>query len=377
MRFLFIPDSFKGTLSSTDVCDVLESVSKEFFSDCDVIRIPVADGGEGTVDVFYSLGLGEKIHLDIHNSFMEKKSGYYLFDKEKKTAIIELAVAAGLPEIYDRRNPLKTTTYGVGELIADAVKRGAKEIIIGLGGSSTNDGGVGLASALGAKFYRSSGEEFLPVGGTLSDIASIDVSGLDYLKKVDITVMCDVDTVLTGERGASAVYGPQKGANSEDVLLLDKGLTHLNELLKTLYNSDFSALKGGGAAGGAGVGISAFLGGKLHSGIEIVLSLTEFENKLDGVDYVFTGEGKFDEQSFMGKVINGVSDKTVKRDKKLVVVAGLVKGVKEEDWKNAGICAVYATNPKGLPFETVRNSARIDLEKTARIIFQDIKDGKI
>lgn len=336
MKFLFIPDSFKGTLSSTDVCDVLEGVLKEYFPESDAIRIPVADGGEGTVDLFFSLGLGEKIYTRVHNSYMEEKEGYYLYDGDKKIAIVELAVASGLPEVYDRRDPKKTTTYGVGELVKDAVEKGAKKIIIGLGGSSTNDGAVGMACALGAKFFDKKGAEFLPVGGTLSEISRIDVTGLEYLKDIDFTVMCDVDTVLVGDSGASAVYGPQKGATSEDVELLDDGLSHLNELLKILYSRDFSTLKGGGAAGGAGAGISAFFGGTLESGIETVLRLTDFEGKLRGADYVFTGEGKFDEQSFMGKVISGVSEKTRKFSKKLVVVAGLVKGGERGGYSQIG-----------------------------------------
>ncbi|MBQ2714459.1 MAG: glycerate kinase [Clostridia bacterium] len=377
MKFLFVPDSFKGTLSSNEVCDVLERCARRNFDDLVIERIPVADGGEGTVDVFLSLGLGEKIKVRSHNSFMEEKEGYYLFDKESKTAIVELAVVAGLPEVYDRRDPTSTTTYGVGELIKDGVKRGAKKVIVALGGSSTNDGGVGLACALGAKFFDFDGYEFLPVGGSLSDIADIDVSGLEYLKDVEFSVMCDVDTVLTGDRSASAVYGPQKGASEADVLLLDKGLSRLSELWKDIYKRDFSTLKGGGAAGGAGAGISAFLGGKLESGIEIVLRLLDFEKKLQGCDCVFTGEGKFDEQSFMGKVINGVSSKTKEKGVKLVVIAGVVKGVSKADIESAGISAVYATNPNNLPFEEVRGRAREDLEKTADKVFQDLKNNII
>ena len=189
--------------------------------------------------------------------------------------------------------------------------------------------------------------------------------------------MCDVDTVLTGNLGASAVYGPQKGASPEQVEVLDKGLLHLNDLFLSLYNKDFSRLVGGGAAGGAGAGISAFLGGKLESGIEIVLRLTEFEKKVADCDYVFTGEGKFDEQSFMGKVINGVSDKTQKLGKKLIVIAGIIKGVSSDEIFSHGISGAYATNPNNLPFEEVRASAKEDLITTARQVFEDIKLGKI
>lgn len=378
MRFLFIPDSFKGTLSSTAVCEVLDSVSKEYFPSSSATIIPVADGGEGSVDVFLSLGLGEKRECKAHNSFMEEKLAYYLYNEKNKTAIVELAITSGLPEVYDRRNPMLTTTYGVGEVILDAINAGAKKIIVALGGSSTNDGGVGIACALGAKFFNSKGEEFLPVGGTLSEIKSIDVTALDKrIKGVEFSVMCDVDTVLTGSCGASAVYGPQKGANPAQVESLDKGLSHLNELFLSLYNKDFSRLVGGGAAGGAGAGISAFLGGKLESGIEIVLRLTEFEKKVADCDYVLTGEGKFDEQSFMGKVINGVSNKTQKLGKKLIVIAGIIKGVSEEEIFSHGISKAYATNPNNLPFEEVRDRAKEDLITTARQVFEDIKLGKI
>ncbi len=378
MRFLFVPDSFKGTLSSVEVCDVLESVSKEIFPNSESIRIPVADGGEGSVDVFLSLGLGDKESCVAHNSFMEERTTYYLLNRERKTAIVELATISGLPEVYDRRNPMLTTTYGVGEIVGDAIKKGAKKIIIALGGSSTNDGGVGIACALGAKFFQETGDEFLPVGGTLCNISKIDVTELqDRIDGVEFSVMCDVDTVLTGAKGASAVYGPQKGASESDVKILDKGLAHLNSLWKEIYKRDLSTISGSGAAGGAGGGISAFLGGKLESGIEIVLRLTEFEEKVKDCDYVFTGEGKFDEQSFMGKVINGVSNKTKALGKKLVVIAGLIQGVGESEIISHGICSAYATNPDGKPFETVRLTAREDLEKTARQVFEDIKSGKI
>ena len=378
MHFLFIPDSFKGTLSSETVCDVLEEVAKEYYSDAKITRIPVADGGEGSVDVFLSLGLGEKKYCNVRNSFMEEKRAYYLLNSKNNTAIIELAQACGLPEVYDRRDPKKTTTYGVGEFIKDAIENGAKKVIIALGGSSTNDGGVGIACALGAKFYNESGEVFLPTGGTLKSIQKIDVSEMEKgINGIEFSVMCDVDTVLTGTRGASAVYGPQKGATDSDVLLLDRGLSHLNELWKTLYNKDFSVISGGGAAGGAGAGISAFLGGVLESGIEIVLRLTDFEERLKTCDYVFTGEGRFDEQSFMGKVISGVSQKTRKYSKKLIVIAGLIQGVTKEQLSRAGIIKAYATNPLGLPFEQVKNTARDDLIKTAKMVFEDVKLGKI
>lgn len=376
MKFVFVPDSFKGTLSASEVCSILDEARAEVIPESSSISVPVADGGEGSLDVFYSLGLGEFIKCEAHNSYMESKTSEYLKCSDG-TAIIELAKCAGLPEVYDRRNPMLTTTYGVGEQIKSAIENGAKRLIVAIGGSSTNDGGVGIACALGAKFYDVLGREFLPTGGTLSDIADVDFEPLERYRGIDISVMCDVDTVLLGEVGASSVYGPQKGANPDDVYLLDEGLKRLNDFFIREYGRDYSTLKGGGAAGGAGAGLCAFLGAKLEPGIDVVLRIVRFESLVRDCDMVVTGEGKFDEQSFMGKVVCGVSEITAKHKKPLVVVAGLVSDDAIAKQKSHGIVASYATNPLKKPFDEIKGRAREDLEIVARRLFYDVKEKRI
>ena len=376
MKFVFVPDSFKGTLSATDVCRVLDEARVKILPSSTSTNVPIADGGEGTLEVLRSLSLGDYVEVKAHNSFMEERLSKYLLSTDG-VAYIELADCAGLPEVYDRRNPLLTTTFGVGEQIKDAVDKGAKKIVIAIGGSSTNDGGVGIACALGGKFYDVFGREFLPTGGTLSDIADVDFEPLEAYRSIDISVMCDVDTVLLGEVGASAVYGPQKGATTEDVYLLDEGLKRLNDFFIREYGKDFSTLSGGGAAGGAGAGLSAFLGAKLLPGIEVVLSAVRFDELVQDCDIVVTGEGKFDEQSFMGKVVNGVSNYTKRHGKKLVVVAGLVSDEAVRLQSEYGIVKSYATNPDKKPFDEVKGSAREDLMKVCERLFLDVKEGKI
>lgn len=376
MKFVFVPDSFKGTLSATQVCQILDEARSEILPLSTSVIIPVADGGEGTLAVLHSLKLGSYVEVLAHNSFMEQRASKYLLSDDG-VAYIELADCAGLPEVYDRRNPLLTTTFGVGEQIRDAASRGAKKIIVAVGGSSTNDGGVGIACALGAKFYDVLGREFLPTGGTLSDIADVDFEPLEIYRELDISVMCDVDTVLLGEFGASSVYGPQKGAMADDVYLLDEGLKRLNGFFINEYGRDFSTLKGGGAAGGVGAGLCAFLGAKLLPGIEVVLDAVGFEDIVKNSDIVVTGEGKFDYQSFMGKVVNGVSNVTKRLNKPLVVVAGLVSDEAKSNQSKYGIVRSYATNPTNRPFEEVKGSAYEDLEKVAREFFNDVKNGLI
>lgn len=376
MKFVFVPDSFKGTLSAVEVCNILDEVRARILPDSSATLIPVADGGEGTLDVLHALKLGEFIEIVAHNSFMESRNSKYLLSDDG-VGYIELADCAGLPEVYDRRNAMLTTTYGVGEQIKDAVSRGAKKLIIAIGGSSTNDGGAGLACALGAKFYDVLGREFIPTGGTLSDIADVDFEPLEKYRDIDISVMCDVDTVLLGEWGASAIYGPQKGATADQVYLLDEGLKRLNDFFIREYCRDYSTMTGGGAAGGVGAGLSAMLGAKLMPGIDVVLNAVDFDTIVSGSDIVITGEGKLDEQSFLGKVVSGVSKVTRKYSKKLIVIAGLVTDEARLKQSEYGIEKSYATNPNNLPFETVRGRAKEDLYLTAVKAFSDIKNDNL
>jgi glycerate kinase len=258
-KVVLIPDSFKGTLNSKQICDIIGSKVKEHFPDCQVVSIPVADGGEGSVDCFLTALGGEKIHITAKNPYFEDMNSFYGLIDNGKTAVIEMAACAGLPLVEDRKDPRKTTTYGVGQLILDAANRGVKKIIVGLGGSSTNDGGCGAAAAVGIKFYNASGDEFVPTGGTLHEIERIDMSGkAKMLNDIEIITMCDIDNPMYGPTGAAYVFAPQKGADPEMVLLLDEGLKHLSKIIKRDLNKDLSKVPGSGAAGAMGAGMIAF-----------------------------------------------------------------------------------------------------------------------
>lgn len=300
-KVILAPDSFKGTMSSIKICNIMEEVINKHIPDIDVIKIPVADGGEGTVECFLEALGGSIIQTEVSGPFFDKINSFYGILPDHTTAIIEMAAAAGLPLAGDKKDPTITTTYGVGELIKHAVtENGIRKIIIGLGGSSTTDGGTGMASALGIKFYDEMDKEFIPVGGTLEKIARIDLSGLiKEIKDCTIVAMCDVDNPLYGKNGAAYIFGPQKGADDESVRLLDKGLEHLANQLKRQFNLNVAQKPGAGAAGGLGAGILAFLNGSLESGIETVLDTVKFDALLSDANIVFTGEGRIDGQSLL------------------------------------------------------------------------------
>lgn len=343
-KILVIPDSFKGTLTSRQICEIVQSGIRAFYPQTEIVCIPVADGGEGCVDCFLTAVGGERITLSASNPYFEKISAFYGVLQDGERAVIEMAACAGLPLVENRKDPLLTTTYGVGELILDAAKRGVREIILGLGGSATNDFGCGAAAALGVKFYDEQGNAFVPVGGTLSKIAKIDVSGLNpLLKNLQITLMCDVQNSVYGPSGAAYVYAPQKGATQADVEVLDAGLRHVCGVVKRDLKTDVSKLLGGGAAGAMAGGMYAFTGAKLKMGIEVVLDTVGFDSLLQGADLVLTGEGKLDNQSLEGKAVVGVA----KRAKKYgVPTVALVGGVEEDlrEVYDVGVSAVFSIN---------------------------------
>ena len=309
-KAVLIPDSFKGTLSSTDICGIMKEQIDAHFPGCQVVSIPVADGGEGSVDAFL-------------NPYFEPMQAFYGLIDGGKTAVVEMAACAGLPLVLDRPDPSKTTTYGVGELILDAAKRGVSKIVVGLGGSSTTDGGCGAAAAIGVKFTDSEGNEFVPVGGTLHKIAHIDLSGKsELLRGVEVVTMCDIDNPMYGPNGAAYVFGPQKGADPEMVKFLDDGLIHLGEVIKADLGRDLTQVPGGGAAGAMGVGMMAFFDSRLQMGIETVLDTVGFDEIIADADAIFTGEGKIDSQSLRGKVVIGVARRARKQGKDVIAVVG-------------------------------------------------------
>lgn len=349
-NFILVPDSFKGTLSAIEVCNIMKSSIKNLYKDANIISVPVADGGEGTVDAFlYALG-GEKKSIWVSDAFNEQKILAHYAMLKDDIAVIEMAACAGLPLVKNRLEPDKTTTFGVGELIIDAVNSGAKKIILGLGGSATNDGGCGMAAALGVKFKDEQDQEFIPTGGTLSQIYKIDMNNIySKIKDIEFISMCDVDNPLCGKLGASAVFAPQKGADEDMVKSLDEGLAHLAKIIKRDLHIEVKDIKGAGAAGGLGAGSIAFLQSKLTKGIDVILDTIKFDELVSKADIVFTGEGKFDSQSLHGKVVMGVANRSQKYKTPVIVVTGAI-GENIQEAYNKGITAIFSINKEPMEF---------------------------
>ncbi|QQO10229.1 glycerate kinase family protein [Breznakiella homolactica] len=360
-KIILIPDSFKGTMSSGEICSAMEECIKKYLPRAEVISIPVADGGEGSVDSFLAALGGEKIEIPVKGPYMEDMTGFYGLIDGGTTAVIEMAAAAGLPLVGDKLHAEKTTTYGVGMLMADAAKRGCRKMIVGLGGSATNDFGTGAAAAAGVRFLDSGGKEFIPVGGTLSRIARIDISGLlPELKAMEIVTMCDIDNPLYGKTGAAYVFAPQKGADPEMVETLDRELRAVSEMVKQELGTDVSSLPGAGAAGGMGGGMVAFFGSRLQMGIETVLDTVDFDGLLKGTDLVFTGEGKIDSQSLRGKVVIGVARRAKKQKVPVAAIVGDIGDTIEGAYAE-GVSGIFSINRVAVPFKEARERSKNDL----------------
>ncbi|MFA9464278.1 MAG: glycerate kinase [Velocimicrobium sp.] len=370
-KCIVIPDSFKGTLSSFEVCRIMKEQIKSLQKDCDVITIPVADGGEGTVDCFlHALKNARKIQITATGPYGEPVSCYYA--RHENTAIIEMAQTAGLPLVEGNLNPAKTTTYGTGEMIAHAVRNDCTEIIIGLGGSCTNDAGVGAARALGVIFYNELGHSFIPEGDTLAQIKSFDISKANqFLKKCCVTAMCDIDNPMFGKSGAAYIFAPQKGADTKMVKLLDKNLESLSNTIETCLGRDVSKIPGAGAAGAMGAGIVAFLGGSLKSGIDTVLDIVDFNELLNDTDIVFTGEGKIDSQSIRGKVVIGIAKRAKKKNIPVITVVGAI-GEGAEKAYDLGVSAIFSINRTATAFEEARHHSKENLAGTMDSIIRTL-----
>lgn len=363
-KCIIIPDSFKGTLSSVQVCTIIKEEVEKQFSNCECVALPVADGGEGTVDSFlYAMPEGEKVTLEVEGPYSEPVEAYY--GRFGDLACIEMAAAAGLPLVGNRLDPSNTTTFGVGLLIRHALDHGAKRIVLGLGGSATNDGGCGCAAALGAIFKDKDGNSIIPVGRTLSDVVDIDLSAIrKRLEAIDITAMVDVQNPLIGLDGAAHIYGPQKGADPEMVRVLDDNLRHLDGILQAKLGMESLAnTPGAGAAGGFGAGVLAFLGGTLCSGIETVLDVVAFDEQIADADVIFTGEGRLDEQSLSGKVISGVASHASKQNVPVVAVVGSV-GDHIDAIYDRGVSAVFSINRTAEAFEVARTRSERNVRET-------------
>lgn len=367
-KIAVVSDSFKGSVSSAEICEIAAQQAARFFPGCEVVGLPVADGGEGTVDSFLACLPGEKVHLEVTGPNFERVESFY--GSFGETAIIEMAAAAGLPMVGDDKNPSKTTTFGVGELMRHALSNGAKRIILALGGSATNDGGCGAASALGTRFFNAAGEQFVPVGGTLSGIVRIEnEETMRLLSGVEVIAMCDIDNPMHGERGAACVFSPQKGADAEMVRFLDRELIALDHTLAREMNARVAELPGAGAAGAMGAGAVAFFGASLKPGIETVLDTVRFEERIAGANFVITGEGKIDSQSLRGKVVIGVS----RRAKLLGIPVFAVVGDVGDDIDEAysqGVTAVFSTNHLAIPFSEAKKRSKLDYRLTIENLFR-------
>ena len=356
-------DSFKGTMTSKQACCAGRDAVLSVFPHCTCICVPIADGGEGTLEVFESILGGEYRTISVvAPDFTNIQASYLILPSG--TAVIEMAKASGLPLVEDHKNTGEMTSFGTGELILHAIENGCKYVILGLGGSATNDGGVGILSALGVKFLDSSGNPIKPCGFHLEKLHSVDASHMHpIVKECSFTVACDVENTLCGPQGASFVFGPQKGATPEDVVRLDRNLDHFAQVIKRDMGKDILTLVGGGAAGGISAGMSAFLRTELKSGIHLLLETVGFASLIQGADLIITGEGKVDGQSAKGKVVSGIGQYAKEYNVPVIVIAGDI-GDDYEDVLEKGICGVFSINHLALPYQEIRHRAPRDLKDT-------------
>ena len=364
LTILCAPDSFKESMSAALACDAMERGLHRFNPEINVIKVPMADGGEGTVAALVHSNNGEFISIDVLDPLGRMIKAQYGILGDKETAVIEMAAASGLDLLKnEEKNPYFTSTFGTGQLIIDALDKGIKKLLIGIGGSATNEGGTGMLEALGVRFLDKNAHVLKMNGLILSKLESIDISGLDKrLKDVQIDVACDVTNTLCGLKGASAIYGPQKGANQEMVEVLDQNLLHYASVIKKDLGIDVLDLSGGGAAGGLGVALSAFLNGKLQKGIDLVIQYSQLEEKLNGVDLVFSAEGKIDYQTRFGKTPVGVALAAQKHGLKTIIFGGKVE-VDKNEFKDLGIIECIQISPEGLDLKTALLEGSNNLEK--------------
>ncbi len=375
MKICIAMDSFKECMTALEACNAVKDGFEEVFgNELETVIVPMADGGEGTVQSLVDSSNGELLVAEVTNPLFKKVNAKFGVLGDKKTAVIEMATASGLELISkDERNPLLTTTFGTGELIKKALDLGVENIILGIGGSATNDGGVGMATALGVKFLDSTGVEIKPCGGELGKIHSIDVSGIDSrVKNTKFIVACDVTNPLTGEKGASNVFGRQKGATEEMVTLLDGNLKHYAGVVKETLGIDVEFVEGAGAAGGLGAGSIAFLNGELKRGIEIVIEFANLDEKVKDVDLIITGEGRVDFQTQYGKTPVGVALTGKNYGKKVIALAGSI-GDGYEAVYDKGIDAVFSITNKVCSLEEALADGRVNLKDTAKNLARVLK----
>ncbi|MGX9743226.1 glycerate kinase [Pseudocitrobacter corydidari] len=377
MKIVIAPDSYKESLSALEVASAIERGFREIYPDADYHKLPVADGGEGTVEAMVAATQGRVVEVEVTGPLGDTVQGFYGLSGDEQSAFIEMAAASGLELVPgDKRCPLTTTSWGTGELIRHALDAGVKHIIIGLGGSATNDGGAGMAQALGVKLLTADNQAIAPGGAGLETLERIDISELDArLAECRIEVACDVTNPLTGEEGASAVFGPQKGATPEMISRLDAALEHYAQCVKHCLDIDVLALEGGGAAGGMGAALYAFCGAELRPGIEIVTDALHLDKLVADADLMITGEGRIDSQTIHGKVPVGVARVAKRYNVPVIAIGGSLTpdvGVVHEH----GLDAVFSVLYRICTLEDALRDAEENLFMAARNIAAVLRMGE-
>ncbi|PCR99834.1 glycerate kinase [Lactococcus fujiensis] len=369
-KFVLAPDSFKESMSANEVCQAMTRGILKVFPDAEIVSAPMADGGEGTTDSLVNATAGQKIKVTIRGPLESQRIETYIgLLGSSKTAVIEMAKASGIELISKEfRNPMITSTFGTGELISAALDQGVEKIILGIGGSATNDGGSGMARALGARFLDAKGKNIPFGGGALGQVDHIDMSQFDQrVQKVKILIASDVTNPLCGENGASVVFGPQKGATDEMVKQLDQNLSHFADLVLRDLGKNVRNIEGAGAAGGLGAGLLAFTNAKMKRGIDIVTDAIDLEQKIAASDYVLTGEGGMDFQTKFGKAPYGVSKIAQKYGKPCIAMAGYIgKGV--DVLYDEGMTAIFGIQSKANDLEMAMKEGAINVERTSENI---------
>ena len=375
MKFLFASDSFKGSLTSGQTITLLARAAKEVFGEVETIGVPVADGGEGTAEAVVAAEHGRWINCEVRGPMMEKVAARY-GQLDDRRAILEMAAASGLTLLSPgQRDPLRATSFGTGELIRHALDRGFTDLSVAIGGSATNDGGMGCARALGARFLDDRGRALAGRGEDLEKVAAIDLSNLDpRLARAKLTVMCDVTNPLCGEHGATLTFGAQKGATPETQARLEAGMANYRDVIRRQFGVDPDAIPGAGAAGGLGTALKVFLGGEMKSGIDTVLDLIDFDRRLADVDLVVTGEGRTDWQSCFGKVMRGVGERAAKKGVIAVGLSGSL-GPGADQILDHGIAALMTAVDAPMPLEAALERAEELYYRGAVRLFRFLRAG--
>lgn len=358
MKIVIAVDSFKGCLSSSSIAEAVEEGILNVLPGCEVIKVPIADGGEGTVEALVDATRGKIITLPVHNPLMQPIRASYGMTGDGQTAIIEMSAASGLSLIPPKPgNVMHTTTFGTGEMIADAIKQGCRNFIIGVGGSATNDAGIGMMQALGVRFTDETGNEVEKGGKSLSAIRSIDTQyQLTELQDCTFHIATDVTNPFYGPQGAAHIFGSQKGGDEEQIEILDKGMKHLAGLILETSGKDIERLPGAGAGGGMGGGCIAFLQANISSGIELIMDYLHFNEIIRGADLVITGEGKIDQQTLFGKVPVGIARTAASQHIPVIAITGQLDITADKELREAGLSAIFPIHPAPISLEKAMQS---------------------